>query len=165
MEALLAIAIGVMVAAAVYLMLARHVLRFIFGLVLISNAANLTSFTSGRRTEGAPPLIPVGADAPVGPVANALPQALVLTAIVIGFGLFAFALILMFRAYTTLGTLDSDAMRVAEPRDAVAPEPHAASNAQHAETPEIPAAQPSSQPAAAQADAPKRVPATAESSS
>ena len=116
MEALLAIAIGILVAAAVYLMLARNVLRFIFGLVLISNAANLTIFVSGRLTQGAPPLIPLGADAPVGDVANALPQALVLTAIVIGFGLFAFALVLMFRAYTTLGTLYSDEMRVAEPR-------------------------------------------------
>jgi multicomponent Na+:H+ antiporter subunit C len=117
MEALLAITIGVLVAAAVYLMLSRHVLRFIFGLVLISNAANLTIFTAGRVTEGRPPLIPLGADAPAGDVANALPQALVLTAIVIGFGLFAFALILMFRAYTSLGTLDSDEMRVAEPRE------------------------------------------------
>ncbi|MEM1387656.1 MAG: Na+/H+ antiporter subunit C [Pseudomonadota bacterium] len=115
MEALLAITIGVLVAAAVYLMLARHVLRFIFGLVLISNAANLMIFTAGRLTEGSPPIIPEDADMPVGVVANALPQALVLTAIVIGFGLFAFALILMFRAYTTLGTLDSDHMRVAEP--------------------------------------------------
>jgi multicomponent Na+:H+ antiporter subunit C len=51
----------------------------------------------------------------VGEVANALPQALVLTAIVIGFGLFAFALVLAFRAYSDLGTLDSDEMRLAEP--------------------------------------------------
>ena len=116
MEALLAITIGILVAAAVYLMLARNVLRFIFGLVLISNAANLIIFTAGRLTEGAPPLIAEGALAPDGPVANALPQALVLTAIVIGFGLFAFALVLVFRAYTTLGTLDSDEMRSAEPR-------------------------------------------------
>ncbi|WP_147112459.1 Na+/H+ antiporter subunit C [Tateyamaria sp. syn59] len=116
MEALIAITIGVLVAASVYLMLARNVLRFIFGLVLISNAANLTIFVAGRLTEGAPPLIPVGADGPVGDVANALPQALVLTAIVIGFGLFAFALVLMFRAYSTLGTLYSDDMRIAEPR-------------------------------------------------
>ncbi|MEO0485786.1 MAG: Na+/H+ antiporter subunit C [Pseudomonadota bacterium] len=115
MEALLAITIGVLVAAAVYLMLARNVLRFIFGLVLISNAANLIIFGAGRLTEAAPPLIPEGADAPIGDVANALPQALVLTAIVIGFGLFAFALVLMFRAYTTLGTLYSEEMRVAEP--------------------------------------------------
>ncbi|MEM6758453.1 MAG: Na+/H+ antiporter subunit C [Pseudomonadota bacterium] len=119
MEPLLAITIGILVAAAVYLMLARNVLRFIFGLVLISNAANLTIFVAGGLTAGAPPLIPAGAEAPVDLVANALPQALVLTAIVIGFGLFAFALVLMFRAYTTLGTLYSDDMRVAEPR----PEP------------------------------------------
>ncbi|MGB0158040.1 MAG: Na+/H+ antiporter subunit C [Thalassovita mediterranea] len=116
MEALLALTIGVLVATAVYLMLARNVLRFIFGLVLISNAANLTIFVAGRLTAGAPPLIPEGAKAPVGEVANALPQALVLTAIVIGFGLFAFALVLMFRAYTHLGTLYSDEMLVAEPR-------------------------------------------------
>jgi multicomponent Na+:H+ antiporter subunit C len=118
MEALFAIVVGVLVATAVYLMLARNVLRFIFGLVLISNAANLTIFVAGRLTPGAPPLIPEGELAPVGEVANALPQALVLTAIVIGFGLFAFALVLMFRAYTSLGTLYSDDMRVAEPREA-----------------------------------------------
>ena len=116
MEALLAITIGVLVSAAVYLMLARNLLRFILGLVLISNAANLTIFAAGRLTEGKPPLVPQGADAPVGLVANALPQALVLTAIVIGFGLFAFALVLVFRAYTSLGTLQSDDMRIAEPR-------------------------------------------------
>ncbi|GFE64172.1 Na+/H+ antiporter subunit C [Litoreibacter roseus] len=116
MEALLAIAIGALVAAAVYLMLARNVLRFIFGLVLISNAANLIIFTGGRLTEGVPPLIPEGANLPAADAANALPQALVLTAIVIGFGLFAFALVLIFRAYTTLGTLNSEEMRVAEPK-------------------------------------------------
>ena len=117
METLLAIAIGVLVAASVYLMLARNVLRFIFGLILISNAANLTIFVSGRLTQGRPPLIPDGEYAPVIGAANALPQALVLTAIVIGFGLFAFALVLVFRAFTTLGTLNSDEMRVAEPRE------------------------------------------------
>lgn len=117
MEALLSIAIGVMVAASVYLMLARNLLRFLFGLVLISNAANLTIFTAGGLTQGAPPLIPSGAEVPDGVVANALPQALVLTAIVIGFGLFAFALVLVFRAYSALGTLYSEDMRVAEPKE------------------------------------------------
>ncbi|MEM7026413.1 MAG: NADH-quinone oxidoreductase subunit K, partial [Pseudomonadota bacterium] len=48
-------------------------------------------------------------------VANALPQALILTAIVIGFGLLTFALALTYRAYQALGTIDVDAMRVAEP--------------------------------------------------
>lgn len=115
MEVLLAVAAGIMTAAAVYLMLARNVLRFIFGLVLISNAANLVIFTAGRLTAGAPSLIAEGAYAPPEGVANALPQALVLTAIVIGFGLFAFALVLVYRAYTTLGTLNSDEMHAAEP--------------------------------------------------
>ena len=117
MEALLALTVGVLVAAAVYLMLARNLLRFILGLALISNAANLTLFIAGRLTLGAPPLIPNGAEGPVGDVANALPQALVLTAIVIGFGLFAFTLVLIFRTYTSLGTLYSDDMHVAEPQN------------------------------------------------
>ncbi|WP_179378557.1 Na+/H+ antiporter subunit C [Jannaschia marina] len=117
MEFLVALMCGVMVAAAVYLMLARNVLRFLFGLILISNAANLLIFASGGLTPESPPLIEYGMDAPPEGVANALPQALVLTAIVIGFGLFAFALVLVYRAYQTMGTLDSDEMRLAEPED------------------------------------------------
>lgn len=117
MELLIAVMAGILVAAAVHLMLARNVLRFLFGLVLISNAANLIIFVSGRLTPEAPPLIPEGAYAPAGDVANALPQALVLTAIVIGFGLFAFALTLVYRTYQNLGTLDSDEMRLAEPEE------------------------------------------------
>ena len=109
--------VGALVAAAVYLMLSRDLLRFLFGLILISNAANLAIFASGRLTTGAPPLIAEGSDFPAEGVANALPQALVLTAIVIGFGLFAFALTLTLKAYKRLGTLDTSDMRVAEPRD------------------------------------------------
>ena len=115
METLLALSIGVLVAAAVYLMLARNLLRFVFGLILLSNAANLTIFLSGRLTPRVPPLIEEGALAAAPGVANALPQALVLTAIVIGFGLFAFTLVLVFRAYQAMGTLDGDRMRLAEP--------------------------------------------------
>ncbi|MEM1428585.1 MAG: Na+/H+ antiporter subunit C [Pseudomonadota bacterium] len=115
MEQIVALLVGALVAAAVYLMLSRSIVRFLFGLVLISNAANLVIFAAGGLTLGAPPLVPEGADAPPALVANALPQALVLTAIVIGFGLFAFALALVYRAYTALGTTDSDEMRIAEP--------------------------------------------------
>lgn len=117
MELLTAIMVGVMVATGTYLMLARNVLRFIFGLVLISNAANLTIFVAGRLTPDSPPLIAGDAYAPTETVANALPQALVLTAIVIGFGLFAFALTLVYRGYQSLGTLNSDEMRLAEPKE------------------------------------------------
>ncbi len=116
METALAVLVGILVATSVYLMLARNVLKFLIGLVLLSNAANLTIFTAGRTTRAAPPLIPEGLEAPAGVVANALPQALVLTAIVIGFGLLAFALVLVYRGYLALGTLDSEAMREAEPK-------------------------------------------------
>ncbi len=122
MEIVVSILIGLLFATAVYLMLARNFLRFLFGLILLSNAANLVIFAAGRMTEGAPALIPYGALTPDGEIANALPQALVLTAIVIGFGLFAFALVLAFQAYRSLGTLDSDEMRVAEPREEIAGE-------------------------------------------
>ena len=118
METLLAITIGCLVAAGVYLMLARDLLRFLFGLTLISNAVNLAIFASGRiSVGGVPPLVPDGSKTPVGDVANALPQALILTAIVIGFGLFAFSLVLAMRAYSELGTLDMDEMKLSEPRD------------------------------------------------
>jgi len=118
METILALLVGILVAASVYLMLARNILRFIFGLVLLSNAANLTIFVAGRLTRAEPPLVPAGLSAPPELVANALPQALILTAIVIGFGLLAFALALVFRGYQSLGTLDTDAMRFAEPAPA-----------------------------------------------
>lgn len=118
METVLALLVGVLVAASVYLMLARNILRFVFGLVLLSNAANLTIFTAGRVTRAEPPLVPDGLAAPALEVANALPQALILTAIVIGFGLLAFTLALVFRGYRTIGTLDTEAMRYAEPETA-----------------------------------------------
>lgn len=59
--------------------------------------------------------MPEGLAAPPELVANALPQALILTAIVIGFGLLAFALALVFRSYQVTGTLDTDAPREARP--------------------------------------------------
>lgn len=125
MEIALSVVIGLMMACSVYLMLSRNMLRLIFGLALISNAVNLLIFVGGRLTRAEPPLVPSGLNAPEGIVANALPQALILTAIVIGFGLFAFALSLMFRAYRDLGTLDADTIRIAEPLPdgRISPEP------------------------------------------
>jgi len=106
---------GVLVTAALYLMLTGNLVRFLFGLALLSNAANLVIFAAGRLTWAAPPLIAEGAQAPTGAAANALPQALILTAIVIGFGLLTFTLVLVYRTYRTLGTVEADALRVAEP--------------------------------------------------
>lgn len=119
METLLAILVGWLTALSVYLMLSRSFVRYLFGLILLSNAANLLIFAAGRLTKGEPALVPPGLTAPVGDVASALTQALILTAIVIGFGLVAFAFVLTFRVREELGSIDTDAMRVAEP---VAPE-------------------------------------------
>ncbi len=118
MEVPLALVVGAIVAGGLYLVLQRNLLRFVFGLILLSGGVNLLIFTAGRPTRGAPPLVPDGAFAPVGAVANGLPQALILTAIVIGFGLTSFALVLLLRAYERLGSLSTDEMtaRLADPR-------------------------------------------------
>lgn len=117
MEALFAVVSGGIFASAIYLMLSRNILRFVFGLGLMTNAVNLLIFTVGRVTRGQPPLIPAGETVPEPGVANALPQALVLTAIVIGFGLLAFSAVLVLRNFEEMDTVDPDAIRVAEPPD------------------------------------------------
>lgn len=117
METVIAILIGVLVAAGIYQMLARNLVRFVFGLIIIGNAANLLLFTAGRWTHREPPLIPAGSDTITGPAANALPQALVLTAIVIGFALLAYILVLFYRCYGVFGVLDPEKIADGAPRD------------------------------------------------
>lgn len=115
MEAVLAILVGVFFAVGIYLMLSRHIIRILLGIVIFGNAVNLTIFIAGRIVREVPPIIPVGHEVPDTITANPLPQALILTAIVISFSLFAFLLVLAFRAYQDLGTDDTDGMRIAEP--------------------------------------------------
>jgi multicomponent Na+:H+ antiporter subunit C len=110
-EAYLAVVVGAVFAGGFYLVMRRNLLRFVFGLILLSSGVNLLVFTAGRVSRGAPPIIPEGASAPVGEVANALPQALILTAIVIGFGLTVFAMVLLLRLYERLGTLRTDQLK------------------------------------------------------
>lgn len=114
MEVTLALLAGLLVAAGAYLMMSGKTLPYLFGLTMISNAANLIIFASGRLTYARPPLVPEGAYTVEG-AANALPQALILTAIVIGFGLLVFALSLAYRSYYVLKTVEMDEMREAEP--------------------------------------------------
>lgn len=111
METLLAFVIGGLYAAGLYLMLRRSIVKLIIGLALLGQAANLLIFTVGRLTRGRPALIPFGGTRPDGPIADPLPQALILTAIVIGFGVQAFAVVLIKRAYQTVKTDDLDDMR------------------------------------------------------
>lgn len=111
METLMAFVVGGLYAAAIYLMLRRSIVKLTIGLVLISQAANLLIFTAAGLTRGSPPLVPEGASSPVEPFADPLPQALILTAIVISFGVLAFTLVLVKRAYQTVGKDDLDEMR------------------------------------------------------
>lgn len=114
MEPFFVIAFGVIMSASVYLLLSRNVLRIVLGLLLLSNGVNLSIFTAGRIGRMAPPLVAEGIATSV-ETANPLPQALILTAIVISFALTAFAVVLFQQAHRSLRTLDADAMREAEP--------------------------------------------------
>ncbi len=108
MEVLLALTSGVLYAAGLYLMLRRRLAQLIIGIGLLSNGTNLLIFTAGGITRSRPPVVPDGAQVLVEPYADPVPQALVLTAIVIGFGLLAFSLVLAHRVHETVGTDDVD---------------------------------------------------------
>jgi multicomponent Na+:H+ antiporter subunit C len=111
MSALMAVAIGILFAAALYMMLRRSIVKLVMGLILLSNAANLVIFTSAGLTSGAPPLLDeVNKQAPAG-VADPLAQALILTAIVIAFGVLAFSVVLIHRANEVVQTDDLDQMK------------------------------------------------------
>ena len=110
MESVLAVVIGGLYAAGMYLMVRRSIVKMIFGLALLGNAANLLIFTVGRLTRGRPPHVPADGLLSSLPVADPVPQALILTAIVIGFGVQAFALVLIKRVYQTVGSDDQDKM-------------------------------------------------------
>ncbi len=125
METLFAVAIGIVVAASVYLFLSRDLLRILLGFILFGTGVNLAILLAGRVGPVLPPLIDdrvLAAGA-----ANPLPQALILTAIVIGFGLTAFALMLTMVAHRELGTVSAEEMGEAEttkaPPAAEAPAP------------------------------------------
>lgn len=110
----LAIVVGGLYAAAVYLIGRRSIVKLVIGLALLGHASNLLIFSAGGVTRGRPPLIRPGDEALIAPYADPLPQALILTAIVISFGVLAFALVLVHRAYTAVGSDDVDAIRTTD---------------------------------------------------
>lgn len=114
MEIILAIVIGGLYAAGLYMMMRRSIVKLIIGLVLLGHAANLLIFTAGGLVRARSPLVPEGATAPLPPVADPLPQALILTAIVIGFGVVAFTVVLIHRVHQTIGTDDIERMKLTE---------------------------------------------------
>lgn len=108
MELLLAILIGVLYATGIYMILRRSLVKLILGVILLGNGANLLLFLVGRLKRGNPPIIPEDAHMLTEAYSDPIPQALILTAIVISFGLQAFAIITIKRVYKVVGTDDLD---------------------------------------------------------
>jgi multicomponent Na+:H+ antiporter subunit C len=106
-EILMAIVIGILFMTATYLMLSKSLLRVIIGTGLLSHGAHLLILTMGGLKRGSAPLLGEHAKSYVDP----LPQALILTAIVISFGVTSFFLVLAYRAYQELGTDNTDRLR------------------------------------------------------
>ena len=111
MYPLLAILVGVLFASGIYLMLSRSLVRLIFGLGFIGHAVNLLIFTSGGLERAKAPLVRVGETVTPPGSADPVPQALVLTAIVIGFALTAFTAVLVRMVIASSGSGDVDDLR------------------------------------------------------
>jgi len=114
MEVILAFVIGALYAAGLYMMMRRSFVKLVIGLSLLGYASSLLIFTVNGVTRGQPPLVREGMTQPVEPFADPLPQALILTAIVIGFGVQAFALVLFKRTYQSTNTDDLDGINSTE---------------------------------------------------
>jgi multicomponent Na+:H+ antiporter subunit C len=110
MEIVMSIVVGILFMSATYLMLSKSLLRIIIGTGLLSHGAHLLILTMGGLKRGAAPLLGEHAKSYVDP----LPQALILTAIVISFGVTSFFLVLAYRAYQELGTDNMDRLRGTE---------------------------------------------------
>ena len=108
MELLLAIVAGVLYASGLYLMLRRRLAQLIIGLGLLSNGSNILILSAAGVTRAKPPLMTAGVA--VDQLADPVPQSLILTAIVIGFGVLAFSLVLAHRVRQSTASDDIDAI-------------------------------------------------------
>lgn len=99
------IAVGILVTVGIYQLLGRDLLRIAFGIYLIFNGANLFIMSAGTVPGRSAPFVQLG-----GPFVDPLVQAMVLTAIVIGFGLATFLLMLAARLAQSHGSLDAEEM-------------------------------------------------------
>lgn len=106
----MAIITGMLYAAGLYLLMHRSFIKLVIGIVLFAHACNFFLFTAGGIKRGMPAFITDESQDITG-IADPLPQALILTAIVIGLGIQAFAIVLLKRVYHTSGTSDLDQLR------------------------------------------------------
>ncbi len=138
---LIALTIWVTVSAGIYLSLSKDVFRCVLGLGILGSAVNLVLFVSGRIDVMEPAVVPLG-ETVLRDAANPLPQALVLTAIVIGFALVCFSLALVLRLIQSAGTDDALELRMAEPHPTDPVKPPYNGAAHEPAYPDAPAAQP-----------------------
>jgi multicomponent Na+:H+ antiporter subunit C len=110
MQVILAVLVGGLYAAGLYMMMRRSIFKLLLGLALLSHAANLLIFTAGGLTRGIPPLVADDATRLPEQASDPIPQALILTAIVISFGVLAFAIVLVSRVHQVFQTDDIDDM-------------------------------------------------------
>ena len=111
MNLVYAAGIAAIMGCGLYLMLSRHVIRIVLGVMTISATVNLTIFLAGRIGAAAPPVIREGQSVLETGAANPLPQALVLTAIVIGFATTALFLVVLLASRGLSGTDHVDGAR------------------------------------------------------
>ncbi|MCC5920444.1 MAG: Na+/H+ antiporter subunit C [Cyclobacteriaceae bacterium] len=111
MEIVLPFVVGFLFTSGVYLMMHRNFIKIILGMALLGYAGNLFLFVISRITLGQPAFIPSDAEKMGEVYADPFPQALILTAIVIGFGVQAFAIILLKRTYINIGTANLDELK------------------------------------------------------
>ncbi|REK18426.1 MAG: Na+/H+ antiporter subunit C [Planctomycetota bacterium] len=114
MNLILPFVVGALVAAGLYMMMRRSSIKLLIGFALLSHGANLLVFSAGGLVRGGAPLIEQGESLPPAAHADPLPQALVLTAMVISFGVLAFAIALVLRTYRETKTDDVDKMTTTE---------------------------------------------------
>ncbi|HET6244490.1 MAG: Na+/H+ antiporter subunit C [Bacteroidetes bacterium] len=108
MNLFLAVIVGILYAGGMYMMLRRSIVKLIIGLILLSHGANLFIFVISRITRGTPPLIEESSEVLKELYADPVPHALILTAIVISFGVQAFAIVLIKKVYQGSQTDDLD---------------------------------------------------------
>ncbi len=108
MEIIMSIVIGVCYACAIFLLLQKRLLQIIIGISLLGHSTNLLIFVASGLYGSTMPIIPQGAETLPASAVDPLPQALILTAIVIGLALFGFSLALAYRCMAVLGHDDID---------------------------------------------------------
>ncbi|MDN3707075.1 Na+/H+ antiporter subunit C [Myroides ceti] len=112
MELLLVILVGVLYSSGIYMMFRRSMVKLLLGLLLLGNGANILIFLMGGLTKGKAPIIDANQTEFLDVYADPVPQALILTAIVISFALTAFAIVLLNKVYSTTGSDDLDSLNI-----------------------------------------------------